>query len=128
MFTLAIGEVNILGWKHLMTFTPSTRYCPVRHSPSFTIPQLSPTTGSSRFHWSLDKTAIIRTSFKSLQLQTSTNITSQIKFNAMLETSSNNWSLVSRTGRNPPFPYARSCREGGAGNNCLNLNFRQNFP
>ena len=25
-----------------MTFTPSTRYCPVRHSPSFAIPQLSP--------------------------------------------------------------------------------------
>ena len=24
-----------------MTFTPSTRYCPVRHSPSFAIPQLS---------------------------------------------------------------------------------------
>ena len=42
MFTLAIGRVNILGWKHLMTFTPSTRYCPVRHSPSFAIPQLSP--------------------------------------------------------------------------------------
>ena len=44
MFTLAIGGVSILGWKHLMTFTPSTRYCPVRHSPSFAIPQLSPTT------------------------------------------------------------------------------------
>ena len=43
MFTLAIGGVDILGWKHLMTFTPSTRYCPVRHSPSFAIPQLSPT-------------------------------------------------------------------------------------
>ena len=26
-----------------MTLTPSTRYCPVRHSPSFAIPQLSPT-------------------------------------------------------------------------------------
>ena len=26
-----------------MAFTPSTRYCPVRHSPSFAIPQLSPT-------------------------------------------------------------------------------------
>ena len=26
-----------------MTFTPSTRYCPVRHSPSFATPQLSPT-------------------------------------------------------------------------------------
>ena len=25
-----------------MAFTPSTRYCPVRHSPSFAIPQLSP--------------------------------------------------------------------------------------
>ena len=35
--------VNILGWKHLMAFTPSTRYCPVCHSPSFTIPQLSST-------------------------------------------------------------------------------------
>ena len=35
-------RVNIIGWNHLMTFTPSTRYCPVRHSPSFTIPQLSP--------------------------------------------------------------------------------------
>ena len=26
-----------------MAFTPSTRYCPVRHSPSFAISQLSPT-------------------------------------------------------------------------------------
>ena len=43
MFTLAIGRVNILGSKHLITFTPSTRYFPVRHSPSFAIPQLSPT-------------------------------------------------------------------------------------
>ena len=42
MFTLAISGVNILGWKHLMALTPSTRYCPVRHSPSFGIPQLSP--------------------------------------------------------------------------------------
>ena len=42
MFTLAIGGVNIPGWKHLMTFTPSTRYCPVRHSPSFAIPHRSP--------------------------------------------------------------------------------------
>ena len=45
MFTLPIGGVNMPGWKHLMTFTPSTRYCTVRrvrHSPSFAIPQLSP--------------------------------------------------------------------------------------
>ena len=32
MFTLVIRGVNILWWKHLMAFTPSTRYCPVRHS------------------------------------------------------------------------------------------------
>ena len=40
MFILAIGGVNILGWKHLMTFTPSIRYCTVchsqvRHSPNY---------------------------------------------------------------------------------------------
>ena len=41
VFIYPIGGVNILRWKHLMTFTPSTRYCTVRHSPSFAIPQLS---------------------------------------------------------------------------------------
>ena len=40
MFTLAIRGVNILGWKHLIS---------VRHSPSFAIPQLSPTGKSSIF-------------------------------------------------------------------------------
>ena len=35
--------VNIWGWKHLMTFTPSTKHCTVCHSPLFAFPQLSPT-------------------------------------------------------------------------------------
>ena len=45
------GVVNILGWEKLMTFTPSTKYCTVRHSTSFAIPQLSPTCRTTLKNW-----------------------------------------------------------------------------
>ena len=50
------GGVNILGWNHFITFTPSTRYCTVCHSPSFAIPQLSPNRfESAEFEYNLTK-------------------------------------------------------------------------
>ena len=42
MFTLAIGRVNSLGWKHLMTFTPYRAY-KILHCSPFPIVHHSPT-------------------------------------------------------------------------------------